>query len=160
MFVEDMEQKHIDIAESIIQRITPDASVAADLIVKFRELVHDETQSEDFVSLLDLLSETCDWESTYYVDWKDTDSFVDCVSKNAQSWGCQLAFSGRHQDQSVPDLIRLAHAELKASGLGLWGWDTQGDSYAGWIARLSDAPIFQQASEALGVRITVVGADF
>jgi hypothetical protein len=161
MFVEDLEQQHIDTAESIIQRITPDASTAIDLITNFRALVQDKQQGEEgFVSLLDSVSEACDWEATYYVDWKDTDSFVDCVSTIARHWGCQLAFSERRPEQSVPDLIRIAHAELEASELGLWGWDTQGDNYSGWIGRLSDASFFKQASDVLEVRIIAIGADF
>ena len=161
MWMEDLKQHHIDAAESIVRKITLDPALAEEIVVEFRAKIEEQRDDDEgIVSLLDNVCEAGDWKCTYYVDWKDTDSFIGCVMKLSEKWDCSLTLSQRNSSHTVPDLIRLAHKELAKKGLGLWGWDTQGDCYSGWVGRLSDADFFQEVSRTLEVRISPEGADF
>lgn len=53
-----------------------------------------------------------------------------------------------------------ANTQLCDSGLALWGWDTEGGSYFGWIIRNSDRDFFAEAADSLEVDIRQVGSDF
>lgn len=107
-----------------------------------------------------LLNDITDWELTYFVDWKDTESFVECLSGIAKRWGATLTFGVDDpldedflDETEVPELMIRAHGELLPQRLLLWNWDTEGDAYGGWITRTESASAVLEAGEALGVEI-------
>lgn len=110
--------------------------------------------------LLWIIKDIIDWETGFYVDWSDTESFVECLGELAESRGVTLSFGVDDplaeeflDEVEVSELMLRAHAELAAQGLVLWNWDTEGDAYGGWISRPDAAPVMATVSEVLGVEI-------
>ena len=94
------------------------------------------------------------------MDWKDTESFVECLSGIAKRWGATLTFGVDDpldedflDETEVPELMIRAHGELLPQGLLLWNWDTEGDAYGGWITRPESESAVLEAGEALGAEI-------
>lgn len=142
-----------------IERLIAVLSAQATLAQAHRS-AYAEAADEDSEAALWTLKEAIDWQSGFFVDWKDSESFVQCLQQLAQAWGASLSFGVEDaldedflDEHDVPELMQRAHAELAAQGLTLWNWDTEGDCYAGWITRSDSAATVQQCSEQLGVEI-------
>jgi hypothetical protein len=144
-------------AEKLIELINPSAELAQQQLAKFRETLLSE---DDEPSILWVIKDIVDWESGYFVDWKDTESFVHCVMKLADRWGvtltfgCQDPFSRDFLYQvTVPELLNKAHAELLPKGFALWSWDTENDCYSGWITRAISASEVATISSTLDIEV-------
>jgi TPR repeat protein len=157
----------LDLAESFIRKITPDAAVAEEVIAEFRERVKkpeeqygDPEESPDWLMwVITLAASESDVRSgesdvMYRVDWKDTESFAGFVAEMAANWKCDVALSAEDDETTIEDLLETADAQLEPAGLGIWDWDTQEDSYCGWIGRLSDQAFFEQVVRKFGVGLS------
>ena len=148
-------------AEGLIDIISPTSAMAHRHLSGFRAALQSEDEGDAHLdSILWAMKDVVDWESGYFVDWKDTDSFVRCATGIAEQWGATLTFGvadpldddflSRH---TVPDLLSRAHTELLTQGFMLWSWDTEGDCYAGWITRSTAAAAVVALSSRFGVRV-------
>ncbi|HSW06487.1 DUF6630 family protein [Aquabacterium sp.] len=148
-------------AEKLLEIINPSADLAHQQIVQFREALLSEVDDDgDDSNLLWVVKDVVDWESGYFVDWKDTESFVHCVMKLADRWGVTLTFGSENpladdflSRTTVPDLMNQAHSELLPKGLVLWNWDTEGDCYCGWITKSISASAVAAISATLGIEV-------
>ncbi|KQH74422.1 DUF6630 family protein [Xylella fastidiosa subsp. sandyi] len=90
------------------------------------------------------LKDVIDWRSGFYTEGKDIKSFVDAVDELVARWNLRIDWGGDLDDDDfftvtdVPQLMALAYDCLREHGYTLWNWDTDGNSYAGWIALSRD----------------------
>lgn len=121
-----------------------------------------ETQSDDDgddeLELIWIIKDVIDWESGFFVDWKDTESFIASVEALAErvdisiDWGVEDPDDDEFLDNtSVPDLMEAAFEQLRPHGYTLWNWATEGDCYGGWMAKSADDDEMLSLAEALGV---------
>ncbi|NUA26813.1 DUF6630 family protein [Cupriavidus basilensis] len=110
--------------------------------------------------LLWILKDVIDWEAGFYVDWKDATSFISCMDELCArvdielDWGVEDPEDEEFLEKaSVPELMELAHEQLRLAGITLWNWNTDGDAYAGWIARGEDDEEMTTVAETLGLEI-------
>lgn len=150
--MEDTQKKAV---EKLVHALTPPGEDPAETI---SAIDRGWENAED--GALWLLNDITDWELTYFVDWKDTESFVECLSGIAKRWGATLTFGVDDpldedflDETEVPELMIRAHGELLPRGLLLWNWDTEGDAYGGWITRPESESAVLEAGEALGAEI-------
>jgi hypothetical protein len=153
---------HILAAEALLGLINPTEDTAHQQILQLRELLltEDEDDEDDDPNILWVINDVVDWESGYSVDWKDTESLVQCVMKLAKRWGATLTFGSEDplaEDflcrTNIPDLLSQAHSELLSKGFMLWGWDTDSDCYCGWITKSTSANDVAAISSTLGVEV-------
>lgn len=170
MYRAELEQRHLDAVEILIDRITADVGQVPELLAAFQHglqaQIEQQEQSPDEwgddgpqISLLDAVAQACDREATWYVDWEDPEGLVEVLTELADRWSESLDFSELSADRSVGEVLRLAQEQLMPAHLGLWYWETEGDSVSGWIGRLSDTMLFEEIGEVLAVRIAPVDED-
>ena len=92
------------------------------------------------------LKDAIDWTSGFYVDWKDTETFIDCVNQLAARYAIEIDWGG-------DALMATAYDRLREHGYTLWNWNTGGDAYAGWMALRRDDDGMQQLAAVMGVEI-------
>ena len=106
-----------------------------------------------------LLKDTIDWTSGFYVDWKDTESFIDSIAEMVSRWNLEIDWGGDQTDEEfldatdIPALMSTAYDRLRERGYTLWTWDTGSDSYAGWITRSSDDEAMRLVADALEIEL-------
>jgi len=130
-------------------------------LARFEEAVADLEDDElDDDTLMPILRDVIDWESGFHVDWKDTQSFIGCVNQLCEridvdlDWGTDDTEDETFlEETSVPELMELAHDNLRVLGYTLWNWDTGGDAYAGWITRSEDDEEMLDIAQTLRLEI-------
>ncbi len=106
-----------------------------------------------------VLRRAIDWSSGFFVDWKDTESFVASIDELAARWNLRIDWGGDTSDEDfidgveVASLMAVAHDRLREHGYTLWQWNSGGDDYSGWIALSRDDEAMQQLCMALGVEV-------
>jgi hypothetical protein len=151
---------HILAAEALLRLINPTEDSAHQQILQLRELLLSKDDEDHCPNILWVINDVVDWESGYCVDWKDTESFAQCVMKLAERWGVTLTFGSEDplaedflSRSNIPDLLNQAHSELQSKGFMLWGWDTDSDCYCGWITKSTSANDVAAISSTLGVEV-------
>ncbi|AKJ32171.1 DUF6630 family protein [Caldimonas brevitalea] len=137
------------------------AEVAEEQFATFsEEMGADDEEVLDPADLLWTLKDVIDWESGYYVDWKDTQSFIACLDRLTQAAGLEIDWGiDDTEDEdfldstSVEDLMQLAHEQLQQAGFTLWNWNTEGDAYGGWITRREDDAEMLNLASTLGIEV-------
>lgn len=127
----------------------------------FEEALEDaEEDDADAETLLSILTDVIDWESGFYVDWKDVESFIGCLNQLCEridldiDWGTDDTEDEDFLDNtSVPELMELAHGQLRVAGYTLWNWSTGSDAYAGWITRSEDDEEILEIAETIGFEV-------
>jgi hypothetical protein len=117
----------------------------------------DDTEGQE---LLWVIREVIDWQSGFFVDGKDCESFIGCLNQLCErmdleiDWGNDDTEDDAFLDStSVAELMELAHNQLRVAGYTLWNWDTGGDAYAGWITRSEDDEDMLDIAETLRLDI-------
>lgn len=105
-----------------------------------------------------LIKDAIDWKAGYYVDWKDSESFIDSINELAARWNLRIDWGTDDtadpeflDGTDIPALMATAHDRLREHGYTLWTWNTGADSYAGWIALRRDDEGLQMLATALGI---------
>jgi len=121
------------------------------------EAEDDDTEGQE---LLWVIREVIDWQSGFFVDWKDCQSFIGCLTQLCEridleiDWGTDDPEDESFLDStSVPELMEAAHKQLRVAGYTLWNWDTGGDAYAGWLTRSEDDEEMADTAEILGFEV-------
>lgn len=119
-------------------------------------LLDAEDDDTDGPELLWVIREVIDWQSGFFVDWKDAQSFIGCLNQLCERVDLELDWGTDDPEDeaflestSVPELMELAHNQLRVAGYTLWNWDTGGDAYAGWITRSEDDEEMLELAEIL-----------
>ncbi|CAG9185303.1 hypothetical protein LMG23992_05507 [Cupriavidus laharis] len=121
------------------------------------EAEDDDTEGQE---LLWVIREVIDWQSGFYVDWKDCQSFIGCMNQLCERLDLEIDWgSDDPEDEnflestSVPELMEVAHQQLRVAGYTLWNWDTGGDAYGGWITRSEDDEEMTDIADTLGLDV-------
>ncbi|SOY69465.1 conserved hypothetical protein [Cupriavidus taiwanensis] len=121
------------------------AQTSAQLAIFEDALLEAEDDDTEGPELLWVIREVIDWQSGFFVDWKDAQSFIGCLNQLCERMDLELDWGTDDPEDeaflegtSVPELMELAHNQLRVAGYTLWNWDTGGDAYAGWITRSED----------------------
>ncbi|NSX17041.1 DUF6630 family protein [Cupriavidus taiwanensis] len=121
------------------------AQTSAQLAMFEDALLDAEDDDTEGPELLWVVREVIDWQSGFFVDWKDAQSFIGCLNQLCERMDLELDWGTDDPEDeaflestSVPELMELAHNQLRVAGYTLWNWDTGGDAYAGWITRSED----------------------
>ncbi|MCP6699667.1 DUF6630 family protein [Pseudomonas donghuensis] len=151
-------------AEQLLTLISPSAAMASQHVQALREVELDEDEVEEFEDdpqqLMYIVKDVADWESVFFVDWKDTESFVQSVQQLAEARDAEVTFGVENaededflDDTTVPELMVTAHDELHKQGLVLWNWSTDSDCYSGFITTRDVAAQLVALGEVLEVEI-------
>lgn len=149
----------VSAVERLIALINADQDVAVTQVAEFRaQLADPEDDVDDGDALVWLLKDVVDWVSGYFVDWKDTESFVGSIDTLCKPWNVAVDWGVADPEDDdfldgndVPGLMELAHASLASQGFTLWNWATDGDCYSGWITRSKDDAEVDAISDKLQV---------
>ncbi|WP_427307827.1 DUF6630 family protein [Cupriavidus sp. H39] len=121
------------------------AQTAAQLSMFEDALLDAEDDDTEGPELLWVVREVIDWQSGFFVDWKDVQSLIGCLNQLCERMDVELDWGTDDPEDeaflestSVPELMELAHNQLRVAGYTLWNWDTGGDAYGGWITRSED----------------------
>lgn len=159
-------QEQIDAVERLIALSNPDAGSVTAQIAEFRGLLKDEGEEiKNGTDLIWQFKNVVDWQSGFFVDWKDTESFVQCLDQLGAArgveidWGVEDAMDDDFLDSvDVEELMSMAAASLAGHDLTLWNWDTEGDDYGGWIARAEDDEEIAEIARCLDVDFSIAEA--
>ncbi|MEH6418349.1 DUF6630 family protein [Pseudomonas sp. CGJS7] len=152
---EDEELNEETLYWQLLLLINPgDEETALQQFARFREAREDDDGGE----AIDTLQDAIDWTSGFYVDWKDTESFIDAIAQLAARWNLRVDWGVEDPGDDdfldgtdVPALMSTAYDRLREHGYTLWNRDTGGDAYAGWIALRRDDENMQAVAAALGI---------
>lgn len=151
--------EQISAIERLIALITPDPAVCEEQIARFREQFKDEEEDiQSGTDLVWLLKDVVDWQSGFFVDWKDTESFIQCLEELSAARDVEIDWQAEDpldedflDSVDVDELLARASDSLESFDLRLWTWDTEGDCYGGWIARKEDSEEIDSIGESLEV---------
>ncbi|WP_354683040.1 hypothetical protein [Cupriavidus necator] len=136
------------------------AQTSAQLAMFEDALLEAEDDDTDGQELLWVIREVIDWQSGFFVDWKDSQSFIGCLNQLCERMDVEIDWGTEDPEDkaflestSVPELMELAHQQLRVAGYTLWQWDTDGDAYAGWITRSEDDEEMLDIAETLRIDI-------
>ncbi len=122
----------------------------------YRETMAEEGNDPEPV---EAIRDAIDWTAGFYVDWKDTPTFIDCLNQLAARWNLRIDWGGETADDDfleatdVPALMATAYDRLREHGYTLWTWDTGSDSYAGWITLSRDDEAMRLLATALEIEL-------
>jgi len=106
-----------------------------------------------------LLKDAIDWRSGFYVDWKDSATFVDAITELSARWNLTIDWGGDASEDEfldshdVPTLMATAYDRLREYGYTLWTWNTEGDGYAGWMTLSRDDEAMRLVATALEIEL-------
>lgn len=165
----NLSDEQISAMDRLLELSNPDPAVAQEQIAELHAFLEEEEGEpvEDGSGLMWVFKDITDWRTGFFVDWKDTESFIDCLDTLCETRGVKIDWGVADTSDeeflgntSVPDLMQHAYAELTADGLTLWNWSTESDCYSGWISRSVDDAEVYGISEQLQVDFRTGDAPF
>lgn len=140
-----------------------DTALTGRQVARFAEALSDagiEDEEIDADELAQLLREVMDWESGFHVDPNDSGAFIGCMNQLCEridvnvDWGTDDPEDETFlEETTVPELMEIAHEQLRVLGYTLWNWDTGGAAYAGWLTRSEDDEDMLDIAQILGLEI-------
>jgi len=106
-----------------------------------------------------LLKDAIDWTSGFFIDWKDTETFIDSVTELVRRWNLEIDWGGDPSDEEflqgtdIPALMSTAYDGLRERGYTLWTWDTGSDSLGGWITLSRDDEAMRLVAVAMNIEL-------
>jgi len=142
----------------LLQLINPgDEETALQQFADYREAVA-EVDPDDVVPIA-VIGRVIDWRSGFIVDAHDLRSLVQAVDELTSRWNLAIDWNGDPDDDEFFDdldaaaLFATAHDRLAEFGYTLWAWETEGDSYAGWITLTRDREPLRELATALEINL-------
>ena len=106
-----------------------------------------------------VLKDAIDWSSGFFVDWKDTETFIDSVNELVRRWNLEIDWGGDTSEEEflqgtdIPALMSTAYDRLRERGYTLWTWDTGSDSFGGWITLSRDDEAMRVVAVAMDIEL-------
>ena len=100
-----------------------------------------------------------DWRSGFQVDAHDPRALVQAIDELSARWNLAVDWGGEvddeefFEDTDVPALLATAYDRLAEFGYTVWAWETDGDTYAGWMTLTRDAEPLREVATALGINL-------
>lgn len=126
----------------------------------YREAVADGDEAEP----VELVGRVIDWRSGFMVDAGDLRTLVQALDELVARWNLSIDWGGDPDDDDFFDdmdasgLLSIAYDRLAESGYTLWTWETDDDSYAGWITLTRDSEPMRELAAALHINLRL-GSD-
>lgn len=123
------------------------------------ESIGDDELAAGTVEPVAMVARVIDWRSGFLVDAHDPRALVQAIDELASRWNLSIDWGGDpddddfFEDTDVPALIALAHDRLAEHGYTVWAWETEGDTYAGWITLSRDSEPLREVATALGINL-------
>jgi hypothetical protein len=149
--------EQVQALEQLIALINPDPAIAKAQIVEFKSLLNHSDECSSF-QLMHYFSQATQPTASFYVDWKDVDTLISCINNMAQNrqieinWVVDAKLNHNHPDS--PDVhVLLEHVfdQFFSHNLRLWGWNTSGEDYGGWLAPVAFDAEIQSIAQVLGI---------
>jgi len=95
-----------------------------------------------------------DYAHLFSVDWKDGESFIDCIAEMAQRFNVVLNWTEQQLEEDLPDqLARTVYPLFEAAGAVLYSAKTGSDYYTFIIIPQQDTADFEKVSKQYGVSL-------
>ena len=123
----------------------------------YREAVADGDADE--VEPIEVIGRVIDWRSGFIVGTHDLRSLVQAINELSSRWNLSVDWNGDpdddefFDDMDAAELFSIAYDRLAEFGYTLWAWETDGDSYAGWMTLTRDAEPLRELATALGINL-------
>lgn len=115
--------------------------------------------NDDEIEPIDIIRRVIDWRSGFYVDAQDTHALMQAIDELSSRWNISIDWGGDpddddfHADMDAPSLFATAYDRLAEHGYTLWAWETEDDSYAGWVTLKRDNEPFRELATLLGINM-------
>ncbi len=136
--------------------INPGDEDAASLqFTDYREAVAEGDETEP----VELVARVIDWRSGFMVAEDDLRSLMQALDELSARWNLSIDWDGDPDDDDYFDdvdaagLLGIACDRLAESGYTLWMWETDDDSYAGWITLSRDNEPMRELASALHINL-------
>jgi hypothetical protein len=114
---------------------------------------------EDDVVPIEVIRRVIDWRSGFYVDAQDTHTLVQAIDELASRWNISIDWGGDphdddfHANVDAAALFGIAYDGLLEHDYTLWAWETEDDSYAGWMTLKRDNEHLRELAISLGINL-------
>src|SRR6185437_6485710 len=138
-----------------------DEETALQQFSEYREAAAEERSAEPVA----LVARVIDWRSGFMIAEDDLRSLVQALDELSARWNLSIDWDGDPDDDDYFDdadagsLLGIAYDRLAESGYTLWTWETEDDSYAGWITLARDSEPMRELATALHINLRP-GSDF
>ncbi len=123
----------------------------------YREATADADADE--VEPIEAIGRVIDWRSGFIVGANDLHSLVQAVNELSSRWNLSIDWNGDpdddefYDDMDVAELFSIAYDRLAEFGYTLWAWETDGDTYAGFMTLTRDGEPLRELATALGINL-------
>jgi hypothetical protein len=121
----------------------------------YREAMADD----DEVEPIEVIGRVIDWRSGFIVDAHDLRSLVQAVNELSSRWNLSIDWNGDpdddefFDDMDAAELFSIAYDRLAEFGYTLWAWETDGDTYAGFMTLTRDGEPLRELATTLGINL-------
>lgn len=113
---------------------------------------------------IELIARAIDWRAGFIVDAGDMPALMQAIDELAARFNLAIDWNGDPDDDEFfddmdpPELFSIAYDRLAEFGYTLWAWETDGDSYAGWMSLTRDGEPLRELAGALQINLRL-GSD-
>lgn len=134
-----------------------DEETALQQFAAYRDAI--DHADEDELEPIQVIGRVIDWRSGFQVAAQDTHALVQAIDELSARWNLSIEWDGDtddddfHADIDAASLFATAYDSLAPFGYTLWAWETDEDSYAGWITLTRDSEPLRELATILGVNL-------
>ena len=121
----------------------------------YREAMADAAEVEP----IEVIGRVIDWRSGFIVGAHDLRALVQAVDELASRWNLSIDWNGDidddefYDDMDAAELFSIAYDRLAEFGYTLWAWETDGDTYAGFMTLTRDGEPLRELATMLGINL-------
>jgi hypothetical protein len=157
-FDEDEDSSEEGLIWQLVRLINPgDEETALQQFDAWREAIEQAGAGE--VDPVETMARVIDWRSGFYVDAGDPRALVQALDELCTRWNLSIDWNGDPDDDDflldadAASLLAIAYDRLAEHGYTVWTWETDGDSYAGWITLTRDNEPLRELATALHINL-------
>ena len=108
---------------------------------------------------IEIIGRVIDWRSGFIVGIDDLRSLVQAIDELSSRSNLSIDWGGNPDDDEFFDdmdaieLFSIAYDRLAESGYTLWAWETDGNTYAGFMTLTRDGEPLRELAAALGINL-------
>ncbi|GFZ87779.1 DUF6630 family protein [Dyella caseinilytica] len=134
-----------------------DEEMAFQQFADYRDAVVQAGENE--VEPIEIIRGVIDWRSGFHVDGQDTHALVQAIDELSSRWNISIDWGGDpddddfHAEIDAASLFAVAYDRLLEHGYTLWAWETEDDSYAGWVTLKRDNELLRELATSLHINM-------
>lgn len=108
---------------------------------------------------VETVARVIDWRSGFHVGAGDPRALVQALDELSLRWNLTIDWNGNPDDDDffddvdIASLLAIAYDRLAEHGYTVWAWETDSDSYAGWITLTRDNEPLRELATALHINL-------